>query len=83
MSDEVTRVYPSWAKVLLTVLILVTILPVPAYFFHTIVRRLASATVIHSMTTVVFKPEAKGGSPKGLPRLQVRQSLKKMNKMDK
>uniref|UniRef100_A0A5G2QGH1 Uncharacterized protein n=1 Tax=Sus scrofa TaxID=9823 RepID=A0A5G2QGH1_PIG len=83
ISDEVTRVYPSWAKVLLTVLILVTILPVPAYFFHTIVRRLASATVIHSMTTVVFKPEAKGGSPKGLPRLQVRQSLKKMNKMDK
>uniref|UniRef100_A0A8C3VZN0 Transporter n=1 Tax=Catagonus wagneri TaxID=51154 RepID=A0A8C3VZN0_9CETA len=83
ISNEVTRTYPSWAKVLLIVLILVTILPVPAYFFYIIVRQVSSVTMIHSRTTVIFKPEAKGGSARALPRLQVRQSLKKTNKMDK
>ncbi|XP_032985164.1 orphan sodium- and chloride-dependent neurotransmitter transporter NTT5-like [Rhinolophus ferrumequinum] len=37
-SDEVIRNYPSWAEVLLGVLIGITILPIPAYFFYTLLN---------------------------------------------
>ncbi|XP_064345586.1 orphan sodium- and chloride-dependent neurotransmitter transporter NTT5-like isoform X1 [Camelus dromedarius] len=81
-SDEVTRTYPSWAKVLLIALIILTILPVPAYFFYTFTE-VTSASITHRRATVILKPEAKEGLPKAHLRLQVKQSLKKVNKMDK
>ncbi|KAM5297519.1 orphan sodium- and chloride-dependent neurotransmitter transporter NTT5-like [Glossophaga mutica] len=37
-STEMIRHYPSWAKVLLVVLIVITILPIPAYFLYTLMR---------------------------------------------
>ncbi|XP_072822736.1 orphan sodium- and chloride-dependent neurotransmitter transporter NTT5 isoform X3 [Vicugna pacos] len=81
-SDEVTRTYPSWAKVLLIALIILTILPVPAYFFYTFTE-VTSASMTHRRATVILKPEAKEGLPKAHLWLQVKQSLKKVNKMDK
>nr|XP_012423073.1 PREDICTED: orphan sodium- and chloride-dependent neurotransmitter transporter NTT5 [Odobenus rosmarus divergens] len=83
ISNEVIRIYPSWAKVLLIILIIITILPVPAYFLYTLIGVDFTVSMIHSGTTVIFKPEAKGNSPKSQPWLQVRKSQKKINKMDK
>ncbi|XP_035868749.1 orphan sodium- and chloride-dependent neurotransmitter transporter NTT5-like [Phyllostomus discolor] len=34
-STEVIRHYPPWARVLLTVLVVLTLLPIPAYFLYT------------------------------------------------
>nr|XP_060507698.1 orphan sodium- and chloride-dependent neurotransmitter transporter NTT5 isoform X2 [Panthera onca] len=82
ISNEVIRTYPSWAKVLLIISIIITILPIPAYFLYTLIDVAFSVSVIHSKVTVIFKPEAKGNSLKPHPRLQVMQS-QKVNKMDK
>ncbi|XP_019281257.2 orphan sodium- and chloride-dependent neurotransmitter transporter NTT5-like isoform X1 [Panthera pardus] len=82
ISNEVIRTYPSWAKVLLIISIVITILPIPAYFLYTLIDVAFSVSVIHSKVTVIFKPEAKGNSLKPHPRLQVMQS-QKVNKMDK
>ncbi|XP_034506244.1 orphan sodium- and chloride-dependent neurotransmitter transporter NTT5-like [Ailuropoda melanoleuca] len=72
ISNEVFRIYPSWAKVLLIILIVITILPIPAYLIGVDF----TVSMIHSRGTVIFKPEAKGNSPKSHPRLQVRKSPK-------
>nr|XP_008522032.1 PREDICTED: orphan sodium- and chloride-dependent neurotransmitter transporter NTT5-like [Equus przewalskii]XP_008522033.1 PREDICTED: orphan sodium- and chloride-dependent neurotransmitter transporter NTT5-like [Equus przewalskii] len=82
ISNEVHRTYPSWAKVLLVVLIVVTILPIPAYFLYTLLQVTLSVSMIHSRATIIFKPEAKGNFPKPHPRLQGRQSQKKISKVD-
>nr|XP_054367538.1 orphan sodium- and chloride-dependent neurotransmitter transporter NTT5 [Mirounga angustirostris] len=82
ISNEVIRIYPSWAKVLLIILITITILPIPAYFLYTLIGVDFTVSMIHSGATVIFKPEAKENSLKSYPRLQVRKS-QKINKMDK
>ncbi|XP_058564627.1 orphan sodium- and chloride-dependent neurotransmitter transporter NTT5-like isoform X3 [Neofelis nebulosa] len=82
ISNEVIRTYPSWAKVLLIISIVITILPIPAYFLYTLIDVAFPVSVIHSKVTVTFKPEAKGNSLKPHPRLQVMQS-QKVNKMVK
>uniref|UniRef100_A0A4W2CJ97 Transporter n=1 Tax=Bos indicus x Bos taurus TaxID=30522 RepID=A0A4W2CJ97_BOBOX len=69
ISHEVTRIYPSWAKALLIFLVVITVLPVPVYFFYTVIIRVASP-VSMSHNTVG-------------PRLQVRQKRQKIIKMDK
>ncbi|XP_062031899.1 uncharacterized protein LOC133747585 [Lepus europaeus] len=38
ISDEVIRVYPRWTNVLLVVLIITTILPIPAYFLYILMK---------------------------------------------
>ncbi|GAB5581787.1 orphan sodium- and chloride-dependent neurotransmitter transporter NTT5 isoform X1 [Prionailurus iriomotensis] len=81
-SNEVIRIYPSWAKVLLIISIVITILPIPAYFLYTLIDVAFPVSVINSKVTVIFKPEAKGNSLKPHPRLQVMQS-QKVDKMDK
>ncbi|XP_048079962.1 orphan sodium- and chloride-dependent neurotransmitter transporter NTT5-like [Ursus arctos] len=67
ISNEVIRIYPSWAKVLLIILIVITILPIPAYLIGVDF----TVSMIHSRGTVIFKPEAKGNSPKSHPQLQL------------
>ncbi|XP_072603306.1 orphan sodium- and chloride-dependent neurotransmitter transporter NTT5-like [Vulpes vulpes] len=74
ISNEVIRTYPSWAKVLLIILITITILPIPAYFLYTLIDVNFSVSVIRSRTTVIFKPEAKGNPLRPHPQLQLRQS---------
>ncbi|CAM9970065.1 unnamed protein product, partial [Rangifer tarandus platyrhynchus] len=70
-SNEVTRIYPSWAKALLIFLVIITVLPVPVYFFYTIIIRVVSpVSTIHNTAIITFQPEAKGDSPKVGPRLQ-------------
>ncbi|KAM5207529.1 orphan sodium- and chloride-dependent neurotransmitter transporter NTT5-like [Hipposideros larvatus] len=61
-SKEVIRNYPSWAKVLLILIIVITILPTPAYFLYTLFNTAASVSKIHNKTTDIFKPEAKRDS---------------------
>uniref|UniRef100_A0A671EPK3 Transporter n=1 Tax=Rhinolophus ferrumequinum TaxID=59479 RepID=A0A671EPK3_RHIFE len=61
-SDEVIRNYPSWAEVLLGVLIGITILPIPAYFFYTLLNVSIPVSTSHSKATIIFKSEDKGGS---------------------
>ncbi|KAF4011228.1 hypothetical protein G4228_002732 [Cervus hanglu yarkandensis] len=83
-SNEVTRIYPSWAKALLIFLVIITVLPVPVYFFYTVIIRVVSpVSMIHNTAIITFQPEAKGDSPKVGPRLQVRQKRQKIIKMDK
>ncbi|KAF5925927.1 hypothetical protein HPG69_000418 [Diceros bicornis minor] len=82
-SNEVCRTYPSWAKVLLIVLIVITILPIPAYFLYILLQMPPVVSMIHSRATDIFKPKAKGRLPKPCPRLQVRQSQKKINEVGK
>ncbi|XP_047693187.1 orphan sodium- and chloride-dependent neurotransmitter transporter NTT5 isoform X3 [Prionailurus viverrinus] len=82
ISNEVIRIYPSWAKVLLIISIVITILPIPACFLYTLIDVAFPVSVINSKVTVIFKPEAKGNSLKPHPRLQVMQS-QKVDKMDK
>jgi len=80
----VTRIYPSWAKALLIFLVVITVLPVPVYFFYTVIIRVASpVSMSHNTAIITFQPEAKGDSPKVGPRLQVRQKRQKIIKMDK
>ncbi|XP_077701874.1 orphan sodium- and chloride-dependent neurotransmitter transporter NTT5-like isoform X1 [Canis aureus] len=74
ISNEVIQTYPSWAKVLLIILITITILPIPAYFLYTLIDVNFSVSVIRSRTTVIFKPEAKGNPLRPHPQLQLRQS---------
>ncbi|XP_077603573.1 orphan sodium- and chloride-dependent neurotransmitter transporter NTT5-like isoform X2 [Crocuta crocuta] len=83
ISNEVIRTYPSWAKVLLVIFIVIAILPVPAYFLYTLVDVAFPVSMIHSKGTIIFKPEAKKNSLNPRSRLQVRQNQKKANKMDK
>lgn len=83
-SNEVTRIYPSWAKALLIFLVIITVLPVPVYFFYTVIIRVVSpVSMIHNTAIITFQPEAKGDSPKVGPRLQARQKRQKIIKMDK
>nr|XP_019833860.1 PREDICTED: orphan sodium- and chloride-dependent neurotransmitter transporter NTT5-like [Bos indicus] len=71
ISHEVTRIYPSWAKALLIFLVVITVLPVPVYFFYTVIIRVASpVSMSHNTAIITFQPEAKGDSPKVGPRLQ-------------
>nr|KAF6408070.1 solute carrier family 6 member 16 [Molossus molossus] len=79
-SDEITLSYPSWAKVLLVLLIVVTILPIPAYFLYTLLKVSFPASKKNSSATVIFKHEAKVEKPIPRPRLHVGQNQKKMNK---
>ncbi|XP_029782236.1 orphan sodium- and chloride-dependent neurotransmitter transporter NTT5 isoform X2 [Suricata suricatta] len=60
ISNEVIRTYPSWAKVLLIIFIVIAILPVPAYFLYTLVDVAFPVSMIHSKGPVVLEPEAKG-----------------------
>nr|KAF6408074.1 solute carrier family 6 member 16 [Molossus molossus] len=80
ISDEITLSYPSWAKVLLVLLIVVTILPIPAYFLYTLLKVSFPASKKNSSATVIFKHEAKVEKPIPRPRLHVGQNQKKMNK---
>nr|XP_012609924.1 orphan sodium- and chloride-dependent neurotransmitter transporter NTT5-like isoform X2 [Microcebus murinus] len=82
-SNEERQIYPSWAKFLLVVLIIVTILPIPAYFLYTLTTVTFPVCMINSGATVVFKPEDKINSQKSPPWIQERPSPKIMNKMDK
>ncbi|KAM7058620.1 orphan sodium- and chloride-dependent neurotransmitter transporter NTT5-like isoform 2-T2 [Molossus nigricans] len=79
-SGEITLSYPSWAKVLLVLLIVVTILPIPAYFLYTLLKVSFPASKKNRSSTVIFKHEAKVEKPKPRPRLHVGQNQKKMNK---
>ncbi|XP_045843252.1 orphan sodium- and chloride-dependent neurotransmitter transporter NTT5-like [Meles meles] len=83
ISNEVIRIYPPWAKVLLIILIIITILPVPAYFLYTLIGVDFTVSMIHSRATVIFEPEAKGNSLKSHPWLQVRKNQKKVNMLNK
>ncbi|XP_044767293.1 orphan sodium- and chloride-dependent neurotransmitter transporter NTT5-like [Neomonachus schauinslandi] len=78
ISNEVIRIYPSWAKVLLIILITITILPIPAYFLYTLIGVDFTVSMIHSGATVIFKPEAKENSLKSYPRLQRRLSMEEL-----
>ncbi|XP_054444387.1 orphan sodium- and chloride-dependent neurotransmitter transporter NTT5-like [Pteronotus mesoamericanus] len=79
-SSEMLRRYPSWAKVLLSVLIGITLLPVPACSFYTLLDMCFLDSRMHSRSTIIFKPEAEEEAPKHCPRLHVGKSPKKMNK---
>ncbi|XP_053771444.1 orphan sodium- and chloride-dependent neurotransmitter transporter NTT5 isoform X2 [Desmodus rotundus] len=67
-SSEVSRHYPPWAKALLTALIVITILPIPACFLSTLFREWFMVSRMHSRSTVIFKRKAEGTSPESHPR---------------
>ncbi|XP_051696666.2 orphan sodium- and chloride-dependent neurotransmitter transporter NTT5 isoform X1 [Oryctolagus cuniculus] len=81
-SDEVIRVYPRWANVLLVVLIITTILPIPAYFLYILMKVAFPVPKTQSGSTIIFKPETRESSQKPGSRLKERQ-ISKAKKMDK
>ncbi|XP_066228663.1 orphan sodium- and chloride-dependent neurotransmitter transporter NTT5 [Saccopteryx leptura] len=81
ISKEMLQDYPSWTKVLLVVLIVITILPTPAYFLYIVFKIAFPVSRIHSRALLVFKPENKGKrkSLKIHPQLSGGQSQKERN----
>ncbi|XP_016061559.1 PREDICTED: orphan sodium- and chloride-dependent neurotransmitter transporter NTT5-like isoform X3 [Miniopterus natalensis] len=80
ISNETTHNYPSWAKVLLVLLIVVTTLPIPAYFLYTLLKMILPVSRMKRRGTVFIRHEDKGDKSQPRPRLHVGLNQKKMNK---
>ncbi|XP_037372871.1 orphan sodium- and chloride-dependent neurotransmitter transporter NTT5 [Talpa occidentalis] len=80
ISDEVKQTYPSWARTLLALLIMVAILPIPAYSLYTLVRTKLMVSLSHSRDTCLIRFESAKTFQSSVRRL--RKSLK-MSKTDK
>ncbi|XP_053515649.1 orphan sodium- and chloride-dependent neurotransmitter transporter NTT5-like [Artibeus jamaicensis] len=76
-STEIVRRYPSWAKVLLTILSAITVLPIPAYFLYILLHECSPVSKMRSQSLVIFTPKAERTSSEHRPRLPVGQSKKK------
>ncbi|KAF6079450.1 hypothetical protein HJG60_017617 [Phyllostomus discolor] len=81
MSTEVIRHYPPWARVLLTVLVVLTLLPIPAYFLYTCLHECSPVSKVRSRSSVIFTPKTEKTEPEHSPRLPVGPSTKKRNKI--
>ncbi|EPQ15979.1 Orphan sodium- and chloride-dependent neurotransmitter transporter NTT5 [Myotis brandtii] len=80
ISNEELHNYPPWGKVLLALLTVFTILPIPAYFLYTLLKRISPASTRHHRDTDFLRRKSKAEKKKTRPRLHVGQSSKKMNK---
>lgn len=80
-STEVVRHYPPWAKVLLAVLIVLTLLPIPVHFLHTLLHEHSPVSKMRSGSMVIFKATAEETVSEHSLRLPVGQSATKRNKM--
>ncbi|XP_053462118.1 orphan sodium- and chloride-dependent neurotransmitter transporter NTT5-like [Nycticebus coucang] len=74
ISNEVIRTYPPWAKILLLLLVIITILPIPAYFLYNFSHMILTVCTIPSKTTIFIKPEDKIDPENSHPWMQERQS---------
>ncbi|XP_006160225.1 orphan sodium- and chloride-dependent neurotransmitter transporter NTT5-like [Tupaia chinensis] len=60
LSGEVTRTYPSWAKILLVFLVVLSVWPIPAYSLYSLYTRIPkafSSSIIQRSLTFVFKSD--------------------------